>query len=118
MKNQQAILEIYPYSFPIFLSRSLVSFFWQSLKFFLLAALISLLSFLFFQINNLAKERNLLINLEEELEKLLKENERLKIESSLTEYQLFADDLIENYNFEKIGKIYYIRVPEKEVVKR
>lgn len=116
MKNDQAII-INPF---VFLTHFSLTFHWRIFLrislFLLVAILISLICFLFFQINKLAQETDSLRTLEQKLISLSQENQDLRIKSSQINRQIFAQDLIQEFNFEKVERIHFIRTSEKQVV--
>lgn len=76
-----------------------------------IALLISLLAFLFFQINNLAQETNSLRNLEQRLKVISQQNENWRTESTKFNHRILVESLIEELNFEKVEKIHFIPTP-------
>lgn len=99
-------------SFPIFKWRINLRVFWI-LSFVLIT---SLLVFYIFQINQIAKGTYLVKIYEEKINELLEENKTLEINSSQVNSLENLESLVKNLNFEKINKIYYIRILESQVV--
>jgi len=81
-------------------------------------SVISLLVFYIFQVNSEISARYLIREYEKKLSEILKENKNLEISSSQVDSLENIAALLENLNFEKSGKIKYIRVLNNQVVSR
>jgi len=105
---------------PPFILKSNLSLKWQiSLRmFWFLSALLitTLLVFYIFQVNAEVSERYLIQKYETTIAEISKENQNLEISSFQVNSLNNVTSLLENLNFEKIGRIHYIRVLDSQVV--
>lgn len=76
----------------------------------------ALLVFYIFQVNAEASERYLIQNYNTKLSEISKENQALEISSFQINSLDKIVELLEPLNFEKTGKIHYIRALNKQVV--
>lgn len=92
-------------------SRTFLKIFWLLS----LSVLISLLFLVFFQINQLAKETDSLRKLEQSLKIISHNNQNLRLQAATTNRQILAEYLIEEFNFEKVERLHFIKAPETQV---
>jgi len=88
-------------------------------RLFLLFSLISIISLLIFyiiQVNKITKESNLILTSQENIKELSQRNQDLEVglfqNNSLENIELLAQD----WNYEKIGKIHYIKILESTAI--
>lgn len=81
-----------------------------------LLTLISLLVFYIFQTNSVVSESYLFQNYQEKLNKMTQENEALEISSTQVNSWGSIESKIKELDFEKVGKVYYIRILENQIV--
>ena len=101
-------------SFPLTLKKR------YSLKTFLILniiLIIFLIGFCIFQVNSLITEGYLVKNYEKQLNVLTVENKNLEIQFGKINSLENLNALVQSLNFEKVDKIYYIRVLEGQVAK-
>lgn len=102
------------FSFPLRIKQK------YSLKNFLILNIILivlLIGFCIFQVNSLITKGYLVQNYEKQLNDLTVENEGLEIKFGKINSLENIDTLVKNLNFEKVDKIYYIRILEGQVAK-
>jgi len=102
------------FSFPLRIKQK------YSLKNFLILNIILivlLIGFCIFQVNSLITNGYLVQNYEKQLNDLTVENEGLEIKFGKINSLENIDALVKNLNFEKVDKIYYIRILEGQVAK-
>jgi len=75
-----------------------------------------LLAIFFFQFNTFVSETYKIKNYEREIAKISKENENLEMGFVEKNHLKGLEQIAENLNFEKAGKVHYIRVLEGTVV--
>lgn len=78
--------------------------------------LISLFFFTLFQINNLTRETDFLRTLQQQLRAISQENEKLRATVVGQNNNTLAEILIAELDLVRTEKIYFIRVPAKQVV--
>ena len=86
-----------------------------SMFFFIL--IISLFGFYIFQINRLTSENYQIKTSQEKIKELLTENENSEIQLTKLNSLANIENLISDFNFEKIDKIHYIQILESQIVK-
>ena len=99
---------------------SLIKFPKISLKIFWIFSFVSILAFLvfyIFQVNILVSEISLIQSYEKKLADLLRENETLTINSAQVNSLDNLEQLIQQFGFEKVRKIHYIKISEEIVTK-
>jgi hypothetical protein len=102
------------FSFPLRIKQK------YSLKNFLtlnIILIVLLIGFCIFQVNSLITKGYLVQNYEKQLNDLTVENEGLEIKFGKINSLENIDTLVKNLNFEKVDKIYYIRILEGQVAK-
>jgi len=102
------------FSFPLRIKQK------YSLKNFLILNIILivlLIGFCIFQVNSLITKGYLVQNYEKQLNDLTVENEGLEIKFGKINSLENIDTLVKNLNFEKVDKIYYIRILEGQMAK-
>ncbi len=102
------------FSFPLRIKQK------YSLKNFLILNIILivlLIGFCIFHVNSLIAKGYLVQNYEKQLNDLTVENEGLEIKFGKINSLENIDTLVKNLNFEKVDKIYYIRILEGQVAK-
>lgn len=72
--------------------------------------ILSLLVFYIYQINEITKTSFAVSGYEQKISKLSQENENLEINFSQTNSLASLEDLLRNSNYEKIEKVYYLRI--------
>ena len=70
-----------------------------------------------FQVNSLIAEGYLIKNYEKQLNTLNTENKNLEIQFGKVNSLENLNTLVENLNFEKVDKVYYIKILEGQVAK-
>lgn len=102
------------FSFPLRIKQK------YSLKNFLILNIILivfLIGLCIFQVNSLISKGYLVQNYEKQLNNLTVENKNLEIKFGKINSLENLDALVKNLNFEKVDKIYYIRILEGQVAK-
>ena len=74
--------------------------------------LFGLLGFYVFQLNEIAKDRNFIQNYKLKIIEFTDENKNSEINFAQINSLESVETLVQNLNFEKIGKIHYIRILE------
>jgi len=114
MNNNVSVL-----NFP-FIFRHRLFLKWRiSLKIFLVFSsfvIIGLLGLYIFQVNVVVSEKYLIQKYEKQISEILKENQNLAINSTKLSSLTKVIKSLEELNFEKIDKIYYIRVLNNQMV--
>ena len=80
-------------------------------------SILALLVFYIFQVNILVSEISLIQSYEKKLADLLRENETLTINSAQVNSLDNLEQLIQQFGFEKVRKIHYIKISEEIVTK-
>lgn len=86
--------------------------------FWVLSALLiaALLIFYIFQVNAEASERYLIQGYEKRIDEISKESQSLAINSAQVNSLGKIEELLQSLNFEKVDKVYYVRVLDTQVV--
>ncbi|MCK4453734.1 hypothetical protein KAU51_00035 [Candidatus Parcubacteria bacterium] len=88
-------------------------------KLFLLFSLISIISLLIFaiiQVNQITRESNLILTYQENIKELSQRNQDLEIKLFQNNSFESIELLAQNLNYEKVGKIYYIKILESTAI--
>lgn len=81
-----------------------------------IALVIILLGFCVFQINMQIKESSLIKNYENKIVQISEQNKNLEINFSQANSLANLETLLMNLNYEKVGRVQYLRVPGSTVV--
>ncbi len=88
-------------------------------RLFLLFSLISIISLLIFtiiQVNQITQESNLILTYQKNIEELSQKNQDLEIKLFQSNSFESIELLAKNLNYEKVGKIHYIKILESTAI--
>ena len=115
MSNVSILNAPIPFGFPLALKKGYnLKAFWT----FNIVLIIFLIGLSVFQVNSLTSEGYLVKNYEKQLNTLTAENKNLEIQFGKINSLGNIDGLVQNLNFEKVDKIYYIRILGGQVAKK
>lgn len=78
---------------------------------------ISLFCFYIFQINGLTSKNYQIKKFQDKIKELSVENENLEIQLTKLNSLASIENLVSNFNFEKVDKIHYIQILDSQMVK-